>query len=100
VYTSFLLQVTDYFSITLVLPFFSFIMSSKEEYSVQEYSTETTIVDDMNTSLEQVLNDEAIIKNAAVTEQLEHADELEDQPIDIVRSTVRTIDNPELPVYT
>ena len=75
-------------------------MSSKEEYSVQEYSTETTIVDDMDSNLEQVVNEEAIIKNPAVTEQLEHADELEDQPIDIVRSTVRTIDNPELPVYT
>lgn len=75
-------------------------MSSKEEFSVQEYSTETTIVDAMDSRLEQVVNDEAIIKNSAVTEQLEHADELEDQPIDIVRSTVRTIDNPELPVYT
>lgn len=75
-------------------------MSSKEEYSMQEYSTETIVVDGMDASIEQARNEEAIIKNSAVTEQLEHADELEDQPIDIVRSTVRTIDNPELPVYT
>jgi hypothetical protein len=98
--TSFLFRVVDFFSVTLTLPFFSFIMSRKDEYSVQEYSVETTVVDDIDSSIQEVLNDEAIIKNPAFTEQLEHADELEDQPIDIVRSTVRTIDNPSLPVYT
>ncbi|KAI8576592.1 hypothetical protein K450DRAFT_256344 [Umbelopsis ramanniana AG] len=75
-------------------------MSKKDEHSVQEYSIENTVVDDMDSSIQQVLKDEAVIKNPDITEELEHADELEDQPIDIVRSTVRTVDNPSLPVYT
>jgi hypothetical protein len=75
-------------------------MSCKDDCSIHEYSAESTIVDAIGTSRDQVLNTEVTLKTSGVTEQLEYADELEDQPIDIIRSTVRTIDNPCLPVYT
>lgn len=33
-------------------------------------------------------------------QEVEHADQSEDSPIDIIRSTIHTIDNPGLPVFT
>lgn len=33
-------------------------------------------------------------------QEVEHADQSEDSPIDIIRSTIHTIDNPALPVFT
>ncbi|CAM0138411.1 unnamed protein product [Umbelopsis sp. WA50703] len=33
-------------------------------------------------------------------QEVEHADQSEDSPIDIIRSTIHTVDNPRLPVFT
>jgi hypothetical protein len=66
--------------------------------SKEEASTSRPMISASNS--DNILTIKPDSENSGVAEQLEHADEIEDGPIDIIKSTVPTIDNPSLPVFT
>lgn len=70
-------------------------MSSKEtDITSSAMFTETEVNSEHN------LTSKPDIEISELTEELEHVNNREDDPIDALRATVCTVDNPSLPVFT
>ncbi|GAB5591359.1 hypothetical protein Unana1_06259 [Umbelopsis nana] len=70
-------------------------MSSKEtDITSSAMSTETEVNSEHN------LTSKPDVDISELTEELEHVNNREDDPIDALRATVCTLDNPSLPVFT
>jgi hypothetical protein len=77
----------------LALCLLSPVMKNEEPLNVEDIPSTLTESSQQRTLLDK--NDD--IEPA---QEVEHADQSEDSPIDIIRSTIHTVDNPKLPVFT